>query len=395
MPVDISQITCTIDQNGIHVPEYATVQTYLKEQYRAIYGADVYLENDSQDGQWIGIQALAISNGNAACFAAYSAFSPSTAQGVGLSTVVKINGLSRKIPSYSTVDLDIVGQSGTTISGGIAIGADGAQWLLPPVINIPISGEITVTAVAKDPGEVGALPNTVTQIGTPTQGWQTVNNPTGAALGDPVESDAQLRQRQAISTMNPALTPFEATMGAVAGVLGVTRLKGYENDTDVTDVNGLPAHSISIVVEGGDATVIAQAIADKKTIGTVTYGTTTIPITDEYGVTRDINFYRPTAATIGVAMTITNTGGLTTDIETAIKQAMVDWINALEIGEDVEFAEMYVPANLNGDPVLRRTYKIVSLQIKKNAGAFGTSDLTIAFNEAPFAALANIAITVT
>lgn len=41
---------CTIDEAGIHAPDFPTVLNWLKEQYRAIYGQDVYLENDSQDG---------------------------------------------------------------------------------------------------------------------------------------------------------------------------------------------------------------------------------------------------------------------------------------------------------------------------------------------------------
>lgn len=53
----------------------------------------------------------------ALCGDVYNAFSPSTAQGAGLSSVVKINGIRRKTASYSTVDLRIVGQVGTIVTG--------------------------------------------------------------------------------------------------------------------------------------------------------------------------------------------------------------------------------------------------------------------------------------
>src|SRR5260363_207233 len=43
-------LSVTIDATGIHAPSYADVLNALKAQYRAIYGPDVYLENDSQDG---------------------------------------------------------------------------------------------------------------------------------------------------------------------------------------------------------------------------------------------------------------------------------------------------------------------------------------------------------
>jgi uncharacterized phage protein gp47/JayE len=300
------------------------------------------------------------------------------------------------VASNSTVDLTLIGQAGTTITGGIAKDSAGNQWLLPDTVTIPSDGDITVTATAKDPGAVAALPDTITTIGTPTRGWQSVTNASAASPGQPVELDATLRQRQTISTALPSRTVFEGTLGAVASLTGVERLKGYENDTGSTDGNGIPGHSISLVVQGGDATAIAQAIADKKTPGTGTYGTTSVTIIDEYGVPRVIKFFRPTTATIKVNISLTALTGYTTAIETSIKQAVIDYINGLDIGGTdgfVEWAEVFVPANLAlaGNA---KTYKITALTIAKNAGSFGTSDLAIAFNEAPTSALANVAIAV-
>ena len=384
---------CTIDQFGVSKPDYEVVRAYFEDQFKTIFGEDVYIDPDSMDGQMLAIFSSAVDDGNAQCVTTYNSFSPSTARGVGLSSNVKINGIKRLVASYSTVDLLITGQAGTTITNAIAQDATGAQWLLPASVTIPVDGDITVTATAKELGAVAAASDTVTTIGTPTRGWQTVTNPSAAVAGAPVEIDATLRRRQTVSTALPSRTVFEGTIGAVASISGVTRWKGYENDTGSTDANGLPAHSISLVVLGGDATAIAQAIADKKGPGAATYGTTSVDITDEFGVTRAIKFYRPTNATIKVAIAITAQAGFTTAIEAAIQQACVDWINGLDIGEDVEFAEMYVPANLNGDPD-RRTYKITGMTIAKNAGSPGTADLVIAFNEAPMAVLADITITV-
>lgn len=384
---------CTISDAGIFKPDYAAVLAYFQDEVRGIFGQDIYIDPDSQDGQLLAIFAAAVDTANAMAVQVYNAFSPSSARGVGLSSVVKINGIKRLVASNSTVDLLITGQAGTTITGGIATDDAGNQWLLPSPIVVPFDGDITVTAIAKDAGAIVALPGTVTGIGTPTRGWQSVTNPTAAVVGQPVELDAQLRKRQTVSTALPSLTVFEGTIGAVASITGVDRLKGHENDTGTTDANGIPAHSISLVVQGGDATAIAQAIAAKKTPGTGTYGSTSVTITDEYGVARDIRFFRPTSATIKVALNITAMTGYTAAIEAAIKQSIVDWVNALEIGEDVEFAEIYLPANLNGLPD-RRTYKINSMTIAKNAGTPGTSDLVIAFNEAATAALSDIAITV-
>jgi uncharacterized phage protein gp47/JayE len=385
---------CTISDTGILKPDYATVLAYFEEQFRGIYGTDVYIDPDSQDGQMLAIFAAAVDDANALTMQAYQAFSPATARGVGLSSVVKINGISRRVASYSTVDLLITGQAGTGIVNGIAQSSDGTQWLLPALATIPPDGDITVTATAKDLGATLALPGEIETIGTPTRGWQGVTNLSAATPGAAVETDAELRRRQALSTALPSRSVFEATVGAVASVPGVVRFRGYENDSGATDGDGIPGHSISIVVEGGDSQTIGEAIASNKTPGTGTYGTTSIDVTDEWGVTRAINFYRPTVAQIKVDITLTAQTGYTAVIEQSIKDTIATWISDLEIGEDVEWSEVFLPANLFGASGVK-TYKISALTIAKNAGSFGTSDLVVAFNEAPTTTAADVDITVT
>ncbi len=384
---------CTIDETGIFRPDYQTVLEYFEEQFRGIYGSDVYIEPDSQDGQMLAIFARAVHDANDLTVQTYNAFSPSTARGVGLSSVVKINGIARRVASYSTVDLLITGQAGTTITDGIAQSDDGTQWLLPASVVIPPDGDITVTAMAKSAGAVLALPGDIETIGTPTRGWQEVTNAGAATPGAPVETDAELRQRQTVSTALPSRTVFEGTVGAVASLEGVVRYRGYENDTSVTDSDGLPPHSISLVVEGGDAQEIGQAIADKKTPGTGTYGTTAVDVIDEYDVIRTIRFYRPTAAVIQVEITLTALTGYTSAVEQSIRDAIKSYINTLQIGEDVEWSEVFLPANLFGAGGMK-TYKISALEIGKNGGAMGTTDLTVAFNEAAETDDAEITITV-
>lgn len=382
-----------VDATGPHRPDYPTALAYLQEAYRAIYGADVYLEADSQDGQFLAIVAVMGKDLLDYATGVYNNMSPSTAVGAGLSRMVKINGIRRQSPTFSTVDLRIVGQVGTTILNGQAIDTLGQKWNLPASVTIPIAGEITVTATAAEVGALSAAANSVNKIGTPTLGWQTVNNVLAATEGAPVESDAELRARQVVSTALPSLSVMDGTVGAVANVTGVTRFKGYENDTNVTDVNGIPAHTISIVAEGGDNQAIADAIARHKTPGTGTYGTTSVTTYDAKGVPNVIRFYRPTVVQMKAEVTIKALPGYTTSYATLIKQAVVDAINALAIGDDVLITKLYVPANLPGTAA-GATFNITALTIAKLANALAPADVVIAFNEAAAALLANITVTV-
>jgi len=326
----ITSVAPVIDASGIHAPAFSDVLQYVIAKYQGIYGADVYLGSDSQDYQFL-VAAIAtpINDLNASIIGAYNAFSPATAQNANLSSVVKINGLKRNTPTNSTVDQVVIGAAGTVITNGVTQDANGNKWNLPASVTIPPSGTITVTATCQTAGAVQAGIGTVNQIATPTLGWQSVTNLTAAAAGAPVETDSQLKARQAVSTALPSRTVLEGTVGAVWAVPGVTRVTPYENDTKVADANGIPGNSICLVVEGGDSTAIATAIAAKKTPGTGTFGTTTVSVTDAYGIAHPISFYRPTYDAITCAITLKALAGYTSSIGAAIQNAVAAYVNAL------------------------------------------------------------------
>lgn len=386
-------ITCTIDASGITAPSLDDIRAWLVAQYQGIYGSDVYLEPDSQDGQWVGIVATALHDANAMCVSAYHAFSPATAQGEGLSRMVKINGLKRQVATKSVVDLLLGGTVGTVITGGYAVDEGGNRWILPDEVIIGMSGQITVTATAADVGAIAAPAGTVTTIGTPTRGWQTVTNLLAAVEGDPVESDVALRTRQTTSTKIPSQTIFEGLVGAVAAVAGVSRYGGVDNDTDATDGNGIPSHSFSLVVEGGDAAVIAQTIYAKKGPGAGTYGTTSEVVMDAYDVPHTIRFMRPTNVPIKAAITLKALAGYTSNIGAKIRAAVVAYINALNIGDEVYLTRLFVPANLSGS-VDGATFDITGLLIARDSDTPASANVLLAYHEAAACVADDVTITV-
>ncbi|MBN3832971.1 baseplate J/gp47 family protein [Burkholderia sp. Ac-20344] len=382
MTTTLTTVAPTISASGITAPTYADIYAYFQAKYQAIYGTDVYIDPDSQDGQLLAVFAQAIADVNSVCIGVYNSFSPAKAVGAALSSNVKINGIQREAPSYSSADLTLVGQAGTTVTNGIAKDGNNNQWALPASVTIPPAGQITVTATCQTIGAISALAGTIEQIGTPTRGWQTVSNPADAAVGIPVETDAALRQRQTVSTALPSQTVLEGIVGAVENVSGVTRLAAYENDTNLVDSNGLPQHSISLVVEGGDATAIANAMAKKKTPGGGTYGTTAVTVLNRYNMPITMRFFRPTDAPIAVAISLRVLQGYTTATGAAIQQAVSDYINAIAIGggtpQCVEWDSCIAAAKgVTG----ATTFKLASLALTGSRGA-GTPDYALVFNEA-------------
>ncbi|HAJ6963113.1 TPA: hypothetical protein HNJ18_02710 [Escherichia coli] len=393
---DTLGLSATVTAEGISAPDYQTILSTLTLYFQQIYGSDAYLEPDSKDGQLVALIALAIHDANNTAIAVYNSFSPATACGIALSNNVKINGISRRAATNSTVDLVLAGTAGTTITNGTVKDTNNVVWALPETVVIGTDGTVTASATCETEGAVAAQSGTVTVINTPTRGWMSVSNPDAAVVGAAAETDAELRVRQSQSVALGSVTPFEALDGAIGAVDGVTRHKLYENDTGETDSNGLPPHSIAAIVDGGDVNVIAQTIRGKKGQGVTTWGTTRVQVTDKYGYPYNISFSRSVNVPVYVSITLNVFTGYTSETGDQIREEIADYINALDIGDDVLLSRMYSPANIGVvSGGASRYYDIRTLLIGKSTESVSASNIDIAWNESATCAPENVVITVT
>ncbi len=389
----LATLAATITPTGISAPTYSEIYQSLQESFKEIYGPDSYITPDSQDGQLLAIFAKAVSDANDTAIKVYNDFSPVSAQGAGLSSLVRLSGITRLSPSNSQVDVEVVGVVGTVILNGKIAGPDGNQWSLPETVTIPAEGFETVTARCDTEGAIEAQIGSITQIVTPTLGWQSVSNIAIASAGAPVETDAALRLRQQLSVAQPSKTVLFGILGAVKAVEGVTEAVIYENDTGAVDSNGLPAHSIAVVVLGGGTEDIAEQIMLRKTPGAYTHGNILVNVEDDAGVNHAIRFFVPTEVSIRVSLTIHALTGYSGTTGDQIKQAIADYINALPIGQDVVISRLYLPAQLGGGAGSEQ-FDLQNLLISVYPATPGASDVVIPFNSTAACDIANISLTV-
>ena len=163
---------------------------------------------------------------------------------------------------------------------------------------------------------------------------------------------------------------------------------GFANDPS--------AHSISCIVDGGDATAIATVISKKKDQGTSTFGTTTVNLVGKYGEPKAIKFSRPVVVEAFIEIVIATYPGYTSQVAEEMKAEISKYINSLRIGDDVLLRRIYSPANLGvmsgGDS---KYYDINSLKIGKSATTVAASNIDILFNEVAHSNITNIKITPT
>jgi uncharacterized phage protein gp47/JayE len=393
----------SIGSAGLSIPSYNDILEDNLQQFLNIYGANQYVGDDSAIYQFISILSLKQSDCCEALQFVYNQSSPLTAVGAGLDRIVKLNGIARIPYTYSTAGLTITGTPGTVITNGVAQNSNGNQWLLPTPTTIPGGGSITVTATCTTPGNVTAEPGTITIIATPVGGWASVTNSSAATPGDPIETDSQLRARQAISVAVPSLTRLAATVADLLAVPGVTRLNVLENPTGATDIYGNPPHSITCVVDGtASELAIATAIYANRGIGCYTNGdvngspvpgTVNQVVTDPYtGYQMTINYLTPTYIPIYVTMNVHLLTGGTSETLTQIQGDVTDYLNSLEIGEMVVFSELYgaaLEARPNPD---MPTFSIRAVYSGSTPSPSGTSDLPLEFYEVSQGILANVII---
>lgn len=384
----------TINSSGISIPSYSDILLSLIASFQAIYGADIYIAPDSQDGQWLAVLAQAQHDSNLAAVKVYQSFSPTYAQGIELSSLVKINGLMRQAATYSTATGNVVGVAGTIITNGIVTDINGGKWNLPTSVTIPIGGSITVTVTAQTSGAMAVASGNINTIANPQLGWQSFASITDSVPGTAIEPDAILRARQVISTSLPSQGIKVGIMAALGNVPGVTRYTVYENDTGAVDVNGLPAHSFTAVVEGGAVADIAAAINSRKPPGIQTNGTTSSIVTDIYGLPTTINYDTLVSVPIYFDITIKALPGYVSTTGDALKAALSAFINTLVIGEDVYVSQAQAAAMLINQP-LGQTYYITAFKLGIAPAPVGTTNLTIAYDTAASSLIADIGLTVT
>ena len=252
------------------------------------------------------------------------------------------------------------------------------------IVKVRAIGEV----VAVESGIIEQPANTIDTILTPMLGWDSVNNPVAATPGEDRETDEQLRLRFRNGKFDRATNTLDAIYSALINLDNVSEVTIYENDTSVVDGNGVPAHSFLPIVSGGLSTDIANAIWDNKPIGILSYGNTTVSISDVQGFPHDISFSRPDPVVIYISMNITTDVNFPPNGNDAIKSALIEYFTAnFGTGDDVVYSRLYTPINsIQG-------HEVVSLTIGTSPAPVGTSNIVIAFSDIASLSSVNIVIT--
>ncbi len=366
------------------------------------------LDPSTPDGLKMAKDAEIFGNLDEAVQAAYNSKDPASATGVDLDIICSLTGSQRSLGTPSNVTLTLSGVAGTVIPAGALVdsGINTNQWATDSSATIGAGGTVSATATCQTSGAIEANPSTITRIVSTVGGWQSVTNPSVPTLGTDAQSDPSLRIERALSVGRGGNNQTDSMIGELFAVSGVRRVRVYENNTGAVDSNGLPAHSIAPIIDGGSNADIAKAIFIKKAAGCQLFAAgTAVTVNNVYDQypsnTATIIFSRPVYVDQVINLTIFNDGTLPANVQDLIKNAVIEYAEGVLLPSNIGFNNRGYDI---GQPV---PVNQIATPINKIMGQYGYSyieDLAIqgvtapvspiSFNEIARFTAANINITV-
>lgn len=323
----------SLNSTGLVLATQAEWVAYFTAAYEAIYGSNINLGSDTPDGQWMNLNIQVILDLQDLLMQIYNQFDPDNAIGAVLDQRVAINGIQRQAGTFTITPITIVLSQSVNLYGlnqtvqpvYTVSDSAGNLWQLQ-VSQLGVGpGTETYSFQSATPGANLTVPNTITVPVTIVLGVTSVNNPTiYTTLGLNEETDAALKVRRQISVSLASQGYLQGLLAALENINGVISAFVYENNTDSTDGDGVPSHSIWVIIDGSASSAeIANAIYTKRNAGCGMFGQTSFTITQVDGSPFVVVWDFVSPQNLFVSFTATSINGVAAPNIAAIRSGLV------------------------------------------------------------------------
>lgn len=309
-------------RTGLTTATQAELQAQYQTALKAIYGASINLGAETPDGQWLNIIIQSILDLEDLLTQIYSSFDPDNAIGTVLDQRAAINGIRRQAGTYTVTPITLTTTQSVNLYGldqsentvfTVADAAGNQYQLQTTQLGFSAPAGTALQFQASVPGAITPTPNTITIPVTIVLGVSAINNPTSAGtIGVTEETDAQFKLRRAISVALPSQGYYNGLLAALENIPGVSFAYIEENTSNTTNGDGVPAHSIWVIVGGsGDASAIANAIYTKRNAGCGMLGSVSYNVVQADGSTFTVYWDTVSSENVYIKFTVTSLNGVT------------------------------------------------------------------------------------
>jgi uncharacterized phage protein gp47/JayE len=398
--------TYGLTTEGLVIKTLDVVREDLNTALRAAFGSSINLGDKSIFGQIVGILSERLSLLWELTEVVNSSQDPDKATGSALEALCLLTGTFRPAATYSAVTLTLSGTSTTVVPTNSIVSTDSTEvqftttdsatitaltaWvaLTPYTVGDRVTnsdmtwecitggtsaasggpdteddddvtdgtvhwtfmgngdGAADVLARATETGPVEAFARDITTIVNQISGWESVINLEDANTGRDIATDGELRLLREQELATGGSTPINALRAELLEVPDVEAVTIFVNNSDTTDDDGIPPHSIEALIRGPESPTAEfdQSIFDALLAGVAaginTYADpggspVTGTATDDEGTDHTMNFSRPTEVPIYVIITlVVNPDEYPSDGDDQVKEAIVTWGDSQDTGKN-------------------------------------------------------------
>lgn len=367
----------------------------IQQAFIDAFGADFALDDSLPQGVLIQRLAELFYGMDMDGVEAFSRLNLNSMGGVFLDTVGNLRGIPRVLgtPQTGVASITCAAQNFVPFSipeGTVLTVTETGDTFVTTRINTFTSNTGTLEIEYTQNGDSGAIiGNTMT-----VENFPQIQNIEIISLYSGTQNESDIAYRSRLQKAYPAAVGTIEYVEDLLRALPMVKSVGcMYNDTGST-VADIPAYSTEwLVAPTADVdvdslpvlkTAVAQVIIDNKVPGSPTYGNTTENVQDVFGTTKTVNFTIATEVPIEIDVTVSTpetTGVFDLSNVAEIKEAIVEYVNSLEIGKDVSYSRCVAP--LAAD----KGFDIVGFKMKAKSSAVWTSNGNLLIGDREYASL--------
>lgn len=255
-----------IGRDGIKVDDFNTIKTNLETKFREIYGNDINLDQNSPDGQRIGIYTKVFHDICQSLVYMYNNLDVDFADDKMLINWLKLNNITPKEATHSQLDFEVDSDRETELKSGFGIKDDNDNlWLTSSQYTLK-KGKTNITLFCNSKG---AIDTTESYLLTNNYSFIKDSQIKSVTKGVQEESLIDLKFRRNVSLENGSYSTIGVLYHSIYKLDNVTEVVIYENtNTERDEKLDLEGHSLWVIVKGGDVSEIGREIVHNKTAGT-------------------------------------------------------------------------------------------------------------------------------
>lgn len=265
-----------LNENGLSVKTASDIRDELVNNFKDIYGEDINLDSNTQDGQLIDIYTQANIDLREMIMELYNSGDPDLCRGSLQDVRYRINNLFRKAGSFTIQPITLTCNKTITLEGldanyndinsasyGVSDDSGNIFYLIDTIELEAGTHELLFRASVQ--GDIQPTIGTITNPITIIQGVTSViNDKAPEVIGRIEETDMEFALRRERSTETKAQNNADALRSQLLNLDGVTNAfvydHDYENYPSGVDADGIPLHYIWVIVEGGASDDIGTLI---------------------------------------------------------------------------------------------------------------------------------------